>query len=1549
MAPTTSYISSEAPVAAEPSLYLLENMMCSAHWYDSIYISGSAWFNPTFLPLGTLGGNFLFSLDVMTGSLPLYMFSIEVPALNERGQDRGISTKVFPAAQDPGIGTRRDRLDHLEWARLRAVMFFWAQDARLRSRIGLGNTFRNKPASVLICPDDRAAVVFLTSNLTVGVAPLPMAGGPVGFAVGYFGTDHPVVAEGTPTALVVGRHVPGTCASSSAGHDWHSAMQSRRPAFPRNGSGTIAIAPPDVLVSHAIWQVPVGAIELPAPKLYAPDALVRGKPRAASFLQPGQGVLVEDPAFISPVYAPVTVQGANGAAYQILAFVDSGADHSSVTPALASLCGAAVQPTGGVVLLAASSAAPVPRETATSAFRFWLGQFSVEFVHIDVFSADPDVAPHMTIGRDLMQAFGFTIFGIPAAQPQAADFEAEPFIDMNDDVQRVSDANDEGLTHQELVDREGVRARTQILLDAHAEAVPINSFINYPGSLVPIMHEENAPQPKPISYGKKSGKAHLDTYIDAQVNLWQANGKIKLWDIEQHGAFPRHCMPLLPAVTVGPDGSLKKVRVCCDARYLNVGMVDDRTPIPRTDMVYEALANHRFLAEFDGVSFFNQFEINPEHQHKVAIRWNDQVYVWVGAPFGLKFLSSFVQNIMQQVFSDMPFVRIFVDNILVASDTLEEHEEHCAMVIARCTKYNIKLDAGKPKVACTKMRTLGNMVTKDGVSADPDKVAAILKWPAPTGPKDVQRFLGLANYLRHMIRHFSSMAAPLEALRSVKPHQFRWTKEAEKSFDLLKHAVAHLPSLKFADFSKRFAITIDASATGIGACLFQPVNQGDLPNADNIITFASRSLLDYETRYSPYVLELNGLVYALKYFDDFLYGRPFDVYTDCASLSYLNKQSQLNRTLRNWMALICQYDFEIYHISGQINVIADALSRMYPGKWGCAPTQPARPPPVYSFAMLRSGARRVHFSDPLVKGPAPTKPRDAPPQLQSGAPAAPVQEEIAPSGVQEEVQGSALGLGAARSLPRVETSTRTRQPSSPDERRAVVEHAHHGEGHFGVRAVHASLARSGYRFEGMSDLIREVCEKCETCQRWKHTTRQPYHPRRPATGAIPFDVLQFDLATGWESTPSAEGFTDILVVTDVFSGFTLLRGLRGKTAVNIARCLWLIFCDFGPAREVQSDNAKEQLAPVVQAIMEDLSIKHRTSLTYSPHSNGKAESHVAICVTTMRKLMAETGLDWGELLPLVQLHMNLKHQYLTNSSPFALVFARQANSFVAYHNDNIFPPRSSEDVAAWQLHTLELHKKIFPDIRVRSAALQAKYLKYSQPSFVATENLPIGAVVYLKSFVRGSKSNSPWEGPFTIARVNGLGRSYTLRDFVGNVYGQDVGREALRVVESTETKALVPSYRPEAILDSRHVAGPKPTSRGREEFLVKWFGHSDPTWVTLKQLPDPDMARRFKAELRVLPPPPRGAAATIAELRAAADAPSRRTSPNRGRSPRPKSLSSTSAAAASRSPSVPRRARIPLPPAVSAFNHRAVSPSSSDSDGARSRSPSQRLRDFVPR
>jgi transposase InsO family protein len=146
--------------------------------------------------------------------------------------------------------------------------------------------------------------------------------------------------------------------------------------------------------------------------------------------------------------------------------------------------------------------------------------------------------------------------------------------------------------------------------------------------------------------------------------------------------------------------------------------------------------------------------------------------------------------------------------------------------------------------------------------------------------------------------------------------------------------VATSPDLHVLDSAKKIAITCDSSIVGVGACLFQPSFDDELPNPQNIIAFRSRSLKPYERRYPIYRLELLSLLFALHSFHDYVYGQQFIVYTDHKALSYMHTQPKLNRILSNWLDTILLYDFELRHLPGHMNDIADALSRAHQSSWG---------------------------------------------------------------------------------------------------------------------------------------------------------------------------------------------------------------------------------------------------------------------------------------------------------------------------------------------------------------------------------------------------------------------------------------------------------------------------------------------------------------------------------------------------------------------------------------------------------------------------------------
>jgi transposase InsO family protein len=837
--------------------------------------------------------------------------------------------------------------------------------------------------------------------------------------------------------------------------------------------------------------------------------------------------------------------------------------------------------------------------------------------------------------------------------------------------------------------------------------------------------------------------------------------------------------------------------------------------------------------------------------------------VFTGAPFGLKHVPSHVQRVLHTIFYDMPFVNPYIDNLIIASENLEEHREHIRLFIARCNQYNILLDPAKSKIACTSIKTLGNVLTANGIQADPKKVETVMNWPTPQNSAQLVSFLSFCNYLRGYVRHYADLAAPLDVLRNVNVKQFYWGSDQQIAFDQLKHAIAHAPALHFPDYTKPFAIAVDSSITGIGAVLYQPENPTDLPSVDNIITFASRSLKSYERAYSIYKLELNALIFGLRQFESAIYGRKFTVFTDHQALAFLHTQRDMNRTLRNWYSIIAEFDFDVIHLPGHINKLPDLLSRMYPDKWGVTNMQPElvktfsinsltdvfiqKSVLIHDISFIRRirphSDLHVHFDD--EKSPIDVSSINSLSVLSDLSD--PIFDPSSTGYLEQQGKRFSRNISAADCV---------KKPASDEQALQIVQDAHN-HGHFGTRAVHRQLKRQGWLWPGMSGVIKKVVDACPSCQSW-NVSNQSYHPLRSVTAQLPWDILHMDLITSFDgiSLPtSISGYKYILIIVDTFTSFCILRPLKDKSAKSVAVALWDAIGLFGPPKVLQSDNGPEFVNEVVKAIVESHAFEHRTITAYVPRSAGKVESHVKISSTLIRKMMQQTGYEWHILLPCVQLFMNSKIKNLTNHSPFTLMFNRQLNVFQSYVDQKI-EPFTDKDMEAWLESETKLHEQLFPRIKDRAMLLQGQSEEnFNSRHRLKMKSLPVGALVMLRDVLRTNKNSPPYLGPYTVVRVSPLGH-YTLRDSVGGLFHRDVPLDMLKPVATSEISnkpAADVEYYVDKILDHRVVQVELPNGRTTSltQYLVKWSGYDEPTWEPYDNIVDRDLIRTYNASLKV--------------------------------------------------------------------------------------------------
>lgn len=368
----------------------------------------------------------------------------------------------------------------------------------------------------------------------------------------------------------------------------------------------------------------------------------------------------------------------------------------------------------------------------------------------------------------------------------------------------------------------------------------------------------------------------------------------------------------------------KDVRVCVDFRKVNNVTENQKFPMPDLEEELSKMNGAKVFSTLDIYSAFHQIELRESDREITAFQTANKKYQFKRMPFGLKASPITWQRFIVAALGDLlnNGNMAYMDDILSYNSTIPLHVENLKAVFSRLRKYNLKLKIDKTKLFCKEVRYLGQIISAEGIRADPRNIEVIQKFPRPTKLEEAKRFVCMASYYRQYINNFAKIAQPMNALLK-KDVNFVWSEKCENAFVQLKKALVSRPVLCFPDYSRTFYISVDASFYAIGAHI-----SNEKPPKDRPIEYYSKSLNDAQINYATTHKELLAIVMAIERFRHYVWGKHFVIYTDHEALTYLFNQTKPGSRLLRWKLLLSEYDFDIIHRPGRNNVVSDCLSRI---------------------------------------------------------------------------------------------------------------------------------------------------------------------------------------------------------------------------------------------------------------------------------------------------------------------------------------------------------------------------------------------------------------------------------------------------------------------------------------------------------------------------------------------------------------------------------------------------------------------------------------------
>ena len=369
----------------------------------------------------------------------------------------------------------------------------------------------------------------------------------------------------------------------------------------------------------------------------------------------------------------------------------------------------------------------------------------------------------------------------------------------------------------------------------------------------------------------------------------------------------------------------KSVRFCCDLRELNKVVEFDAEPITDVEHLFTKLSKAKYFSKLDLTKGYWAIPVREEDRDKTAFTTSKGQFRWVTMPFGLKTAGSIFNRMMRKLLGPLKRndVHHFMDDVLIATETWDEHMEALTAIFRRLGEANLAAKPSKCYFGYSELPYLGHGIGRGKMWPEDEKIQKIRDAKPPKTKKELRSFLGLTGFYRAYIPGYAEIAVPLtDKTKKHEPERVKWDENCQRAFDGLKQRMVMKPVLCMPDHDLQFILRTDASDRGIGAVLLQDHGKGPQP-----IAYASKKFSETERHYATVEKECMATVWGVQKFERFLYGKHFILETDHQPLKTLQRRKPTNPRLMRWSLQLQPYSFTVRVIPGKDNHGADYLSR----------------------------------------------------------------------------------------------------------------------------------------------------------------------------------------------------------------------------------------------------------------------------------------------------------------------------------------------------------------------------------------------------------------------------------------------------------------------------------------------------------------------------------------------------------------------------------------------------------------------------------------------